>query len=373
MTDAPLAPSTVPTRSGPAGRPYLITGGAGFIGSNLADALLRRGDRVILYDNLSRAGGRTNVEWLKERHGAAVELIEADVPDRAQLTEAVDGVEAVVHFAAQVAVTASLQDPLHDFSVNAAGTLTLLEALRGCGRPVPVILASTNKVYGDLSRLALSRETDGWLPTDPLLRARGLDESWPLDLCTPYGCSKGAADQYVLDHARSFGRPAIVVRMSCVYGPRQFGTEDQGWVAHFAVSALRGDPVTIFGDGRQVRDIVHVSDAVRAYSALLDAASRLTGRTFNLGGGPANAVTLNTVISEIERITERPLARRFEPMRTGDQLYYVAATHRLAEAIGWTPAVGWREGLVGLVDWIAGHRRLIGLDAEPRRQWSLSA
>ena len=249
--------------TGPA-RPVLVTGGAGFLGANLADALAANGWHVHVFDSLARPGVQDNLAWLRARHPERVSFTLGDVRDAAAVLQAVSGAAAVFHLAAQVAVTTSVDQPLEDFEVNARGTLNVLEAARRQSDPPPVIFASTNKVYGNLSDLGVELIDGRWAPQDAMLRG-GVGERQPLHLCTPYGCSKGVADQYVLDYAASYGIAAAVLRMSCVYGPRQFGTEDQGWVAHFLIRARRGDAVTIFGDGRQVRDVLHVSDAVQAY------------------------------------------------------------------------------------------------------------
>src|SRR5690606_7863071 len=242
----------------------LITGGSGFVGANLADRLAASGERVLIYDNLSRPNVRANLEWLQRRHGHRIETAIADVRDADALCETMRQASAVYHLAAQVAVTTSLDDPLTDFEVNARGTLNVLEAARRHPDPPPLIFASTNKVYGEpFVPARLVRERTRYRPADRV--AHAVAEDCPLGLCSPYGCSKGAADAYVLDYARVFGLRSVVFRMSCLYGPRQFGTEDQGWVAHFLIRARRGEPVTIFGDGRQVRDLLYIDDAVDAY------------------------------------------------------------------------------------------------------------
>ena len=232
----------------------LVTGGAGFIGSNLADRLAQTGHTVTVFDSLRRPGADRNLAWLMGRHSGRVRHVAADIRDRGAVERAAADANVVFHFAAQVAVTTSMLDPLEDFEVNVAATVALLDSLRRRSEPPPLIFASTNKVYGDLGDVALARMNDAYLPEEPALR-RGIGEDRPLDFHTPYGCSKGAADQYVLDYARSFGVPTAVLRMSCIYGQRQMGTEDQGWVAHFAISALEGRPISIFGDGCQVRDV----------------------------------------------------------------------------------------------------------------------
>ena len=336
----------------------LITGGAGFIGANLADALMSDGQQVTVLDNLSRPGVERNLRWLAGRHGDKLRAIPADLRDPTALKGAVAGAEAVFHLAAQTAVTTSLTAPVEDFEVNARGTLDLLEAVRATGRKLPVIFASTNKVYGALADLQVAETDTRCGPTDNLIAAHGVDETRPLDFCTPYGCSKGVADQYVLDYAKSYGIPAAVLRMSCIYGPRQFGTEDQGWVAHFLIRALEGRPVTVFGTGRQVRDVLHVHDAVAAYRAVLARIGTLSGRAFNLGGGPDNAVSLAEVLDEIWDITGRPVQIDRSDWRQGDQPWFVADTRALEGATGWKASIGWRAGLRDLAEWLAAERNL---------------
>lgn len=332
--------------------PVVIVGGCGFIGSNLADHLLRDGEPVTVIDNLSRRGVERNLTWLTQRHGAKLTAEIVDVRSAEAIRPIIGGSKAVFHFAAQTAVTTSLADPVEDFEINARGTLNILEAVRASNANIPVIFASTNKVYGALDDIETDDDEGSYLPSDRSIRARGIDETRRLDFSTPYGCSKGVADQYVLDYAKSFNLRTAVLRMSCIYGPRQFGTEDQGWVAHFLIQALAGRPITIFGDGKQVRDILHVSDAVSAYRAVLADIDRVRGRAFNLGGGPSNAVSLNLVLDEIARIIGRkPHVRKAEP-RTGDQRYFVADTRRLREATGWQARTGWREGIGDLAKWL---------------------
>ena len=330
-----------------------IIGGAGFIGSNLADALLNDGEHVVVFDNLARPGVERNLAWLQDRHADLRPML-ADLRDVGAVTEAVTGAKAVYHLAAQVAVTSSLIDPRHDFAVNAEGTLNVLEALRRHAPEAPLVFASTNKVYGQLADLEMRQVGRQHLPYDTALRALGIAEDRALDFCTPYGCSKGVADQYVLDYAHSFGLRTAVLRMSCIYGPRQFGTEDQGWVAHFLLRALAGEPVTLYGDGMQVRDVLHVSDAVSAYRAVMGSIDTLRGRAFNLGGGPSNAVSLVEVLDEIALLTGRRSALQREAWRTGDQPWFVADTRTLLAATGWQARVGWRDGLRDLAEWLQG-------------------
>ena len=330
----------------------LVTGGAGFIGCNIADRLAREGHDIVVFDALTRPGVRRNLDWLIVNHGSRIHPVIADIRDAAALAAATAAVDAVFHMAGQVAVTTSLADPVEDFDINLRGTLNLLETLRRGRGGVPLIFASTNKVYGDLGDVDLQLSDDGYLPVAPALRRYGIDEGRPLDFHTPYGCSKGAADQYVLDYARSYGLPAAVLRMSCIYGPRQMGTEDQGWVAHFLIRALRGLPISIYGDGRQVRDILHVDDAVEAYVAAWRNIEAVKGRAFNLGGGSQNAVSLRGLIEEIERLTGRGVALAYEAWREGDQRYFVADARALRTTLNLPAPMPWRVGLASLAAWL---------------------
>jgi CDP-paratose 2-epimerase len=347
--------------------PIVVVGGCGFIGSNLTHSLLEDGEDVVVLDNLSRPGVEQNLAWLQHHHGDRVHPVIADVRDLAAIEPVFAGAKAVFHFAAQTAVTTSLTNPIDDFEVNARGTLNVLEAVRRGARQAPVVFSSSNKVYGGLDDIALVEREDRYVPTDAFVLASGVSEDRPLDFCTPYGCSKGVADQYVLDYASSYGMQTAVLRMSCIYGPRQFGTEDQGWVAHFLIQALDGLPITIYGDGKQVRDILHVSDAVAAYRALLNSIGRVSGRAFNLGGGPANAVSLVMVLAEIERLTGRPVTIHQGVRREGDQLYFVADTSRLKAELGWKARLGWREGLRNLGDWLETRRQGTSTSGVPER------
>nr|WP_246248744.1 SDR family NAD(P)-dependent oxidoreductase [Sphingomonas hominis] len=332
--------------------PVLVTGGAGFIGANLAYRLADTGHDVIVYDALARVGVRRNLDWLRSRHGNRVRFVEADVRDADRVAESVKGASAVFHFAAQVAVTTSLADPMDDFATNIAGTLNVLEAVRHHAPEAPVIFASTNKVYGDLTDLDFALEADRYVPVDAEVRAHGIGESRPLDFHTPYGVSKGAADQYVLDYARSYGLKTAVMRMSCIYGQRQMGTEDQGWVAHFLISALKGRPITLYGDGCQVRDILDVSDAVDAYLAAWSRIDAVSGRAFNLGGGPDNAVSLRVLLDHIADVTGRAVDVRHDDWRAGDQRYFVADTRAAEAALGLARRTDWRDGVARLADWL---------------------
>jgi CDP-paratose 2-epimerase len=333
-------------------KPVLITGGAGFIGTNLAHHLLSNGEPVLILDSLSRPGVEQNLRWLRDMHGDRLRVEISDVRDTTAVRRAVAQASQVFHFAAQVAVTTSLDDPLDDFEVNARGTLNLLEAIRAQPVPPSLVFTSTNKVYGALEDLALRRRQRRYEPVDPVVATHGVGESRPLDFHSPYGCSKGCADQYVLDYARSFGLPTIAFRMSCIYGPHQHGTEDQGWVAHFLIRALAGRPITIYGDGRQVRDLLFVEDLV---DALLLAQQHMpidAGQAFNIGGGPANSVSLLELLELIAELTERPPLVVYDEWRVGDQRYYVSDTGTFTAATGWRPAVPVRAGLARLAAWL---------------------
>lgn len=335
----------------------LVTGGAGFIGSNLAHRLLSEGRRVRILDNLSRPGVEQNLQWLRQQHGPQLDVVIGDVREESDVQRAVQGTAQVFHFAAQVAVTTSLQDPQEDFAVNAQGTLNVLEAARRCAAPPALLMTSTNKVYGGLTDIGLALEGQRYAPTDAQVRAHGVGESRPLDFHSPYGCSKGTADQYVLDYARSYGMATSVFRMSCIYGPRQFGTEDQGWVAHFILRALQGAPITLYGDGKQVRDVLFIDDLVDAFLLAEQNAERLAGRAFNIGGGPGSTISLLDLLDRIEALHGTRPSLSFDAWRTGDQRWYVSDTRAFEQATGWRRRVGAEDGIGRLYEWLAARQR----------------
>lgn len=329
----------------------LITGGAGFLGANIASALAQRHEHVLVFDNLARAHVEDNIVWLKRNYPDLVSVQVGDVRDRDAVDAAAAGARAIIHLAGQVAVTTSVTDPVSDFEVNARGTLNVLEAARLKAPQAPVLFASTNKVYGkllDFTDLAINGER--YEPRDEE-RRKGFAEETPLSFHSPYGCSKGAADQYVLDYARIYGLKTTVFRMSCLYGPHQFGHEDQGWVAHFLISALSRQRITIFGDGRQVRDVLYVTDAVRAYLLALDDPPKFAGRVFNLGGGPANTLSLLELMALIQELTGEPAEYSFDAWRPGDQAWYVSDTRAL-ETTGWRAEIPVEPGLKSLAHWL---------------------
>lgn len=335
----------------------LITGGAGFIGTNLAAALAAQGKKVHLYDNLARPGSAWNLRWLKRLYPERVEVTIGSVCDAESLQPLVNASGCVFHFAAQVAVTTSLMDPWSDFATNAAGTINVLEACRRRRHPPAVLFTSTNKVYGDLGDLDMTLQGRRYQPADAQIRRHGISERRPLSFHSPYGCSKGSADQYVLDYARCFGLPAVVFRMSCIYGPHQFGNEDQGWLAHFIRAVLAKERLTLYGDGCQVRDLLFVDDLI---AAMLEAVRRIDvtgGRAFNVGGGPRNARSLLEVVDQITHLHGPMMPLRHDAWRTGDQKYYVSDTRALQQAIGWKPQVSAEQGIERLYQWLQEHAR----------------
>ncbi len=333
----------------------LVTGGAGFIGSNLVAHYLSKGCRVRIFDNLSRAGTDKNLRWLQSLDSSRLETVVGDVRDFAELKRAASDAGVIFHLASQVGVTNSLSDPRHDFEVNALGTLNLLESARESRRRPAVVFASTNKVYGGMDRAGVELSETGYrfshLP-------QGVSEDWPLDFHSPYGCSKGAADQYVRDYARTYGLPTVVFRQSCIYGPHQLGNEDQGWVTHFAVSALFGSPLTIFGDGHQVRDILHVDDLVAAYELAVERIEAAGGRLYNIGGGPQNAISLRWLVAYLNQQLGSPIPLGFSDWRPGDQKVYVSDIRRAGAELGWAPTVSARKGIERQLLWLRANRDL---------------
>jgi CDP-paratose 2-epimerase len=334
----------------------IILGGAGFVGSNAACRLLQRGQDVVIIDNLSRVGSEKNVEWLRQK--GSFEFVPLDIRNAADLRHAFSenrDADCVLHLAAQVAVTTSVIAPREDFEINAIGTFNVLETMRELRMPATLLYASTNKVYGDMADVATVEEADRYccrsLPF-------GVPEERTLDFHSPYGCSKGSADQYVIDYHRIYGLRTVVFRQSCIYGYRQFGAEDQGWVAWFMIASQLGRPITIYGDGKQVRDILFIDDLLDAYEAALTAGSRAFGRAYNIGGGPANVVSLRDLLAYIGKQEGRHVSCRHMDWRPGDQKVFVSDIRRAKTELDWAPRVSSAEGLDLVYRWVAENKDL---------------
>lgn len=336
---------------------YLITGGAGFIGSNYADHLLGRSERVTIYDNLSRRGADRNLAWLREKHGAeSFDLVVGDVRQAELIRDSAQDADVIAHLAGQVAVTTSVTDPRTDFEVNALGAFNVLEAARLSGRRPLVIYSSTNKVYGEIAGQPVVEEESRYryakLP-------KGVPETQPLDFHSPYGCSKGAADQYIRDYARIYGLPTVIMRQSCIYGARQFGIEDQGWLAWFIIAAVLHKPITIYGNGKQVRDMLDVRDLVAAYDAAVERREEIAGRVYNIGGGPDNTMSIWRECGPLlEGLLGKKIAVSWSEPRPGDQKVYVSDIRKAQAELGWSPEVPVRPGAEDLFKWVQANRGL---------------
>jgi len=335
-------------------RSVAITGGAGFIGVNAAESFMRDGWHVILFDNLSRKGTDLNLRYLQKQYPDQIDFILGDIRfDHFPLLHAVARAELVLHLAAQVAVTTSITRPVEDFEINAHGTFNVLEAVREAGHKPLVLYSSTNKVYGGMSDLGYVKTPTRWQFHD---LPHGVAEDRPLDFHSPYGCSKGAADQYVHDYGRIYGIPTVVFRQSCIYGQRQFGVEDQGWVAWFLIAALLERPITIYGDGYQMRDLLHVDDLVAAYKRVATDASKAAGAIYNVGGGPARTLSLIELLAMLEERLGRKIPVGHSQPRAGDQPVFVADIRKIERELGWKPTIDPPEGVGLLLEWILNNR-----------------
>ena len=338
-------------------RHYLVTGGAGFIGSNYAHRLIQRGERVTIFDNLSRGGAARNIVWLKDQFGEnGFRLIVGDLRNAGLLAEAAKDADVIVHLAGQVTVTNSVTNPREDFESNALGTFNALEAARLSGRNPIFLYASTNKVYGGMEDVKVIEEPTRWLYQD---LEHGCPETQPLDFHSPYGVSKGSGDQYTRDYSRIYGLRSVVFRQSCIYGPRQFGIEDQGWLAWMMIAAVTGRQITIYGDGKQVRDVLHVNDLLKAYDAAIEKIDLAKGQVYNVGGGKHNVLA---VWAEFGPILERLIGRTIEVARAdwrpGDQRAFYADTRKAQRELGWSPAIDLEEGMELLFEWVKANRDL---------------
>ena len=331
----------------------LITGGAGFVGCNAARFFGARNWNVTVLDNLSRQGTDKNLTWLRD--GTTFDFEHVDVRDRPAIDRVIANgrFDAILHLAAQVAVTTSVIDPSTDFAVNAIGTFNMLDAIRLHSPESVFIFASTNKVYGKIAGAASELRGNQYAYVD---RPHGIAETEPLDFLSPYGCSKGAADQYALDFARMYKIPATSFRQSCIYGPRQFGVEDQGWIAWFAIAATLGRDITIFGDGKQVRDVLHIDDLLLAYEAAIRSPDKIAAEAFNVGGGPGQILSLVDLIDRLERRLERKITVKWDDWRPGDQQVYVSDIRKLERKLDWKPKIGVAAGIAQLIGWVAQNR-----------------
>jgi len=336
---------------------YLITGGAGFIGSNYVHRLLARGETVTIYDNLSRAGASKNLAWLEETFGKnSSRLIVGDVADAAHLAEAAKDADVIVHLAGQVAVTTSVTNPREDFEANALGTFNALEAARASGRDPVFVYASTNKVYGGMEDVALAEEATRYRYAS---LEHGCPETQPLDFHSPYGCSKGTGDQYVRDYARIYGLRSVVMRQSCIYGTRQFGIEDQGWIAWMTIAAVTGKQITIYGDGKQVRDVLFVDDLLDAYDAAIEKIDVAAGKVYNIGGGAENVMSIWVEFGLLlEKLLGREIPIARGDWRPGDQKVFYADIRKAERELGWKPKIGVEQGVEMLFKWVSENKNL---------------
>jgi len=334
----------------------LITGGAGFIGSNSTAYFLKKKKDVIIFDNFSRDGSKKNLKWLKSL-GGNLEIVKADLRyNQKILNRLVKKSDVVIHLAGQVAVTTSVENPREDFDINALGTFNVLEAIRKSKNKPSIVYSSTNKVYGGMEGVRVKELKNRYVYKD---YSNGVSEKFPLDFHSPYGCSKGAADQYVRDYARIYGLKTVVFRQSCIYGPRQFGIEDQGWVAWFIIAAMLGKSITIYGDGKQVRDLLYIDDLIKAYELAFKNINKIKGEVFNLGGGSKFTMS---VWKELQPLLEKYLGKKIKvthsDWRPGDQKIYVSNTRKMKKLLGWQPKITVEEGVKKLCDWVKKNKNL---------------
>lgn len=346
-----------------------ITGGAGFIGCNLADYHLHQGDEVVIFDNLSRRGSTSNLAWLWARHGEQLDFVQGDIRDfEGLLSRMSRDIDRVYHMAGQVAVTTSVKNAREDFEINALGTFNLLEAVRIAAPQAIVLFASTNKVYGGIENLAVVEEKTRYgYPEQP----HGVSEEQQLDFHSPYGCSKGCGDQYVRDYARIYGLKTVVMRQSCIYGIRQLGVEDQGWLAHFCIAARYGRPIKIYGNGKQVRDVLWIDDLISAYDLAAKQIDVTAGQVYNIGGGHANTLSIWAEFGPLlENLAHHSVPVSFEEWRPGDQLIYISDIRKAQRDFGWRPQVSMPEGLTRLWEWVDENRELFEYqEQEPSIAW----
>jgi CDP-paratose 2-epimerase len=334
----------------------LITGGAGFIGVNSAYYYANKGHRVVIFGNLSRDGSNKNLEWVQSE--CDVEFFRGDLRKFMDLVDVFRNngkFDLILHFAAQVAVTTSVTDPGDDFEINALGTFNLLEATRRYCPNATFIYASTNKVYGGMEDLKIIKDNGRYMYQN---LSEGVDESRNLDFHSPYGCSKGAADQYCRDYHRIYGLKTIVFRQSCIYGYRQFGIEDQGWVAWFCIATALGKPLTIYGDGKQIRDILFIDDLIQAFELAYKNRNKIAGQIYNIGGGPKNTMSLHELLEFLEKQTGKKIPVSYDDWRPGDQKVFVGNIAKAKRELGWEPTVKPAEGVKRLYTWVNTNKKM---------------
>ena len=336
---------------------YFVTGGAGFIGSNCASRLIKRGERVTIFDNLSRSGAPKNISWLENQYGKkAFNLIIGDIEDASLLTTAVRDADVIIHLAGEVAVTTSVDHPRQDFEANALGTFNLLEAARSSEKKPIILYASTNKVYGGMEEIRIVEEETRYQYDRQI---NGIPETYPLDFHSPYGCSKGAGDQYVRDYARIYDLPTVVFRQSTIYGPRQFGIEDQGWMAWLIIASVMNRKITIYGDGKQVRDMLFVEDLLDVYDAALEKINVAKGQVYNIGGGPENTISIWREFGPaLEDMIGKELPVIWADWRPGDQRIYISDISKASSELSWKPKTRLTEGMRLLFNWVTEHKDL---------------
>ena len=338
-------------------RNYLVTGGAGFIGSNYVSRLLKRGEKVTIYDNLSRSGSLLNLKWLQDTYGAdSFSLIKKDIRDKDGILEAARNADVIMHLAAQVAVTTSVVDPREDFEINALGTFNMLEAARASQRKPIILYTSSNKVYGGMETVRIKETENDYKYVDfPM----GISEEQPVDFHSPYGCSKGCGDQYIRDYARIYDLPTVVFRQSCIYGTHQFGMEDQGWIAWFIIAIVTGKPISIYGDGKQVRDVLFIEDLMNAYDAAIENIKITSGQVFNIGGGPENTLSVWAQFEPLlQKLVGHPIHVKHGDWRPGDQRIYVSDIRKAQRDFGWKPQITVEEGVGRLYQWVIQNNNL---------------
>lgn len=333
-----------------------ISGGAGFIGTNAAAHYLKKGYKVIVFDNLSRAGAKQNLNWLKELKGKFV-FIKGDIRNYKKLLETFKKYkpDLVLHLAAQVTMVTSVINPREDFEVNALGTFNILEAIRNTNKKARVLYSSTNKVMGELLYLPVIERNKRYEYRD----IKGVNEHFPLDFHGPYGCSKGAGDQYFLDYARIYGLNTIVFRQSGIYGPHQFGIEEQGWLAWFCNALLFDKPVTIFGNGKQVRDVLYIDDLLRAFDSAFKNIKKTKGKAYTIGGGPKFSLSIWELFAILEKLSGKKFSHRSGPWRPGDQRIYISDLSSAKKDFQWSPKISPKEGVKKLYNWISQNKTLI--------------